>query len=64
MFFLWLLTAGYDVFSNGDSWDLAYRANAGIGKSAYDAYINPQTGCVDPGCLDVIFYFYFYISCL
>ena len=44
---------GIDVFSDGDDWDMVYRGTAGIGESAYDAYMNPQTGCVQQTCLDV-----------
>ena len=44
---------GYDVFNDGDDWDMAYRGMAGVGASAYSAYINAQSGCVPADCMDV-----------
>ena len=44
---------GYDVFSDGDDWDMAFRGTAGAKVSVYDTYTNTQSGCVDPSCLDV-----------
>ena len=52
---LTLLAPTYDVFNNGDSWNLAFRGTQGAQASAYDAYMNSQSGgtCIDKSCLDV-----------
>jgi len=43
----------YDVFGDGNSWEMAFRGMAGVGTSVYDTYITPQTGCIEYTCLDL-----------
>ena len=51
--FLHLQAPTFDVFNNGDSWNMAFRGTSGVKASAYDAYVNAQSGCADDKCLDV-----------